>query len=106
MNEMTRKAMMDKLKQEVMRRGMMLMSNPKVMKMMADPRVMNAISQGFAIKGQIQSSIDARIRSVAHSLNLVTRDDLEGLRQTLHRMEDSVSDLERKVESEGQGAQG
>jgi len=50
--------MLDKLKQEAMRQGMKLLSNPKVMKMMADPRLMNAISQGFAIKGRIQTEIE------------------------------------------------
>jgi hypothetical protein len=89
--------MFDKLKQEAMRRGMMLMSNPKVMKMMADPRLMNAISQGFAIKGQIQSVIEARLRSIAETLNLATKEDVDALRQTLSRMEDSVTVLERKI---------
>ena len=50
--------MLEKLKQEAMRQGMKLLSNPKVMKMMADPRLMNAISQGFAIKGRMYLSFD------------------------------------------------
>ncbi len=89
--------MFDKLKQEAMRRGMMLMSNPKLMKMMADPRVMNAITQGYAVKGRIQSEIETRLRGIAQSLNLATREDIESLRESLSRMEDSVSALERKV---------
>lgn len=90
--------MIDKLKQEAMRHGMRLMTNPKVMQMMADPRVMNAISQGFAIKGQVQSGIESTIRTVAASLNLATRDDVENLRRTLSQIESSVSNLERKVQ--------
>ncbi len=89
--------MFDKIKQEAMRRGIMLMSNPKVMKMMADPRVMNAISQGFAIKGRIQSEIEGRLRVLAQTLNLATKEDVDALRQTISRMEDSVTVLERKV---------
>lgn len=89
--------MMDKLKQEVMRRGMKLMTNPKVMKMMADPRVMNAITQGFALKGQIQSQIEEKMRQVATVLNLATKEDVENLRRTLDQVEDSVSSLEKKV---------
>lgn len=90
--------MIDKLKQEVMRRGMKLMMNPKVMKAMADPRVMNAITQGFAIKGQIQSQIEGTMRQVAAALNLATKEDIENLRRTLSQVEDSLTDLERKVE--------
>jgi len=89
--------MMDKIKQQVMRHGMKLLTNPKVMKMMADPRVMNAITQGFAIKGQIQSQIEGTLRQVASVLNLATKEDIENLRRTLHQVEDSVNDLERKL---------
>lgn len=88
---------MDKIKQQVMRHGMKLLTNPKVMKMMADPRVMNAITQGFAIKGQIQSQIEGTLRQVASVLNLATKEDIENLRRTLHQVEDSVNDLERKL---------
>ena len=89
--------MFDKIRQEAMRRGMMLMSSPKVMKMMADPRLMTAISQGFAIKGRIQSEIEARLRGIAETLNLATKEDIDALRQTVSRMEDSVTVLERKI---------
>ncbi len=89
--------MLEKLKQEAMRQGMKLLSNPKVMKMMADPRLMNAISQGFAIKGRIQTEIETRLRTVAGALNLATREDVESLRSTIDQMQQSVSHLERKL---------
>jgi polyhydroxyalkanoate synthesis regulator phasin len=89
--------MIDKIRQEMMRRGMKLMTNPKVMKAMADPRVMSAITQGFALKGQIQSQIEGTLRQVAAVLNLATKEDVENLRRTLSQVEDSVSDLERKL---------
>ncbi len=90
--------MIDKIRQEVMRRGMQLMTNPKVMKAMADPRVMTAITQGFALKGQIQSQIEGTLRQVAGLLNLATKEDVENLRRTLSQVEDSLSDLERKLD--------
>jgi predicted glycosyl hydrolase (DUF1957 family) len=89
--------MLDRIKQEAMRRGMKLMSNPKVMKMMADPRFMNAISQGFALKGRIESEIECRMRKIAEALNLATREDVESLRRSLSQMESSVSALERRL---------
>jgi polyhydroxyalkanoate synthesis regulator phasin len=89
--------MIDKLKQEAMRQGMKLMSNPKVMKLMADPRLMNAITQGFALKSRIQSEIDSRLRTMAVSLNLATKDDLQTLQRTVRQMETTVQDLRQKV---------
>jgi len=91
--------MLDKLKQEAMRQGMKLMSNPKVMKMMADPRFMNAISQGFALKGRIQSELECKLKHVAATLNLATKEEVENLKRSLSRMEDSLSHLEKKVGS-------
>jgi hypothetical protein len=90
--------MFDKLKQEAMRQGMKLMSSPKVMKMMADPRLMNAISQGFALKGRIDGEIESHLRALAVKLNLATKEDLDTLRDTLGRMQDSVDRLERKLQ--------
>jgi cell division FtsZ-interacting protein ZapD len=92
-------AMLEKLRQEVMKRGMQLMTNPKVMKMMADPRFMNAISKGFQIKGQIQNEIDGRLRSVADTLNLATRSEVENLQRNLSRMQTTLTNLEKKVNS-------
>lgn len=89
--------MLEKLKQEAMRKGMQMMTNPKVMKMMADPRVMNAISQGFAFRGQLQSSIENTIRNVAKTFNLATKEDVETMRRSITRVEDSVSTLENKI---------
>ena len=89
--------MLDKLKQEAMRRGMKLMQNPKVMKLMADPRLMNALTQGFALKGRIQSEIDSRLRAMAVTLNLATKEDLETLQRTVKRMEHTVTDIKTKV---------
>jgi hypothetical protein len=90
--------MVEKLRQEAMRQGMKLLSNPKVLKMMADPRLMNAISQGFAVKGRIQSEIDHRLRWIAESLNLATKEEVEGLRRNLDQMEMTLNQLEHKIE--------
>lgn len=85
--------MIDKLKQEAMKQGMKLISSPKVMKLMADPRFMNAITQGFALKSRIQSEVDTRLRAMAGALNLATREDLEELQRTLRRMESAVNEM-------------
>jgi hypothetical protein len=89
--------MLDKMKQEAMRRGMMLFANPKVMKMMADPRFINAITQGFALKGRIQSEFDSKLRWVVSAFNLATKEEVESLRRSLSQMEDSLSLLEKRL---------
>ena len=90
--------MLEKLKQQAMQRGMKLLTNPTVMKMMADPRFMNAITKSFEIKGKIQSEIDGHLRRVATALNLATKQEIAELHDTLRRIEHRCGDLERRVE--------
>ena len=89
--------MIDKLKQEAMRRGMKLLTNPKVMKLMADPRFMNAVTRGLEFKGRIQSEVDGRLRAMADMLNLATKEEVANMQQNLRQVEARFGDLERKV---------
>lgn len=87
--------MIDKLKKEALKRGMKLMSNPKFMRAMADPRVMTAISQGFALHGRIQSEVDERLRKVAHMFNFATAEEVQELKRTIRQMETAISRAEQ-----------
>lgn len=89
--------MMNKIKEEAMKRGMKLMTNPKVMKVMADPRFMNALSKGFQMRGQLQGTVDTALKSVASKLNLATKDEVTNLQRTVQRMESKVSTLQERV---------
>lgn len=82
--------MIDKLKKEAMQRGMKLLTNPKVMKLMADPRFMNAIMKSMELRGRLQSDFEGWVRSMAQSLNLATKDDIASLEQSVQRMEARV----------------
>lgn len=84
--------MIGKLKKEAMQRGMKLLTNPKVMKVMADPRFMNAIMKGMEIKGRLQSDLEGWVRSMAQSLNLATKDDLANIEQSVQRVEARVDE--------------
>ncbi len=89
--------MLEKLKEQAMRQGFKLIANPKVMKMMTDPRVIGAITQGFALKGRVQSEIDQKLRWVANQLNLATKEEIESLRFTVNQMESSMDYLEQRI---------
>ena len=90
--------MIDKLKQTAMREGMKLLSNPKVMKLMADPRFMNYIMKGMELRGRIQSSVDSKLRLVATMLNLATKEELANIQRNLRQVEARFGDLRRKVD--------
>ena len=100
--------MLDKLKQQAMRQAMRLLSNPKVAQMVADPRLMTAITKGLEIKGLVQREIEGKVRAAASALHLATRTDLDDvaqrvkqdLRRDLRELEQRCGALERRAEDE------
>ena len=89
--------MLEKLKKQALRQGMKLMSNPKFMRAMADPRIMKTISQGFAIRGRVQSELDDRVQAVAKFFNVATKEEVKELKRTIRQMEHLVDRLEREA---------
>ncbi|MBW1810948.1 MAG: hypothetical protein JRJ87_22355 [Deltaproteobacteria bacterium] len=90
--------MLKKVKKAAMNQAMKLMSNPKVGKLLSDPRVMNAITKGFEVHGQIRNSVEGKLRTLADSLNLVSKEELSNITSKLNQVETSVGDLVAKVE--------
>jgi archaellum component FlaC len=90
--------MLKNVKKAAMSQAMKLMSNPKVGKLLSDPRVMNAITKGFEVHGQIRSSVEGKLRTLADSLNLVSKEELSNITSKLNQVESSVGDLVAKVE--------
>ena len=67
----------------------------RLLALMADPRVLRAIGQGFAIKGRIDSEIDERLRRLARTFNLATQEEVNELKRTLSYMESNLTRLQR-----------
>jgi uncharacterized protein YukE len=92
------------LKDELSKRGMQLLQDPRVAKLMQDERVMKLAMQAFEVRGKLQQSFDERVDQVAKSLNLATKREVRELRRTLRQME---QELERtRQQSESQKAKG
>lgn len=100
--------MLEKLRQEALRRGMRLLSNPSVARMMADPRLLGAITKGLELKGRVESEFDRKVGGVASVLRLATRGDLTQLEQslegTLRRVEARCGAIERRIDNGGAAA--
>lgn len=69
------------------KRGMQLMSDPKVAKLMQDERVMKVAMQAFQMRGKAQEKIDENVEKVANSLGLVTKKDVRELKRTIKKLE-------------------
>lgn len=75
------------LKSRVMKKGMEIIQDPRVAKVMQDERVMKVAMQAFQLRGKVQDEIDHRVEGVAKSLGLVTKDEVRELKRTIKKLE-------------------
>jgi hypothetical protein len=87
------------LKRMVMERGMKLMSDPRVMKLMSNPKFMNLVMKGFQLRGKAQSAFDKRVKALARTFKLATRDEVNELKRTIRGLEEAL----RRLESQEDG---
>ncbi len=92
--------MLDKLRDGAMRSGMRLMGNPRVMKLVSSPRVMQAMMKAVELRGEVQSAVDARLKRLARTFKLATRDDLSTLQSTIRGLESALKNVQAKVEGD------
>jgi len=86
---------MSELKKSLMKQGLKLMSDPRVAKMLQDPRVMGAVMQAMAVPGKVQSFTAEQLEKLAKSMSLATEDEVNDLKRTVRRLEDELARIER-----------
>src|SRR5580698_7867472 len=82
---------MSSLKKNLMKRGMQLMSDPRVLKLMQDERVMKAMMQVMAVPGKVQSFTQEQVERLAKSMALATEDEVKDLKRTVRRLEEELT---------------
>ena len=75
------------LKRSLVKEGMKLMQDPRVLTLMQDPRLMKAMAKGFELKGKVQQEFDTRVENMANSLNLATKAEVRELKRTIRKLE-------------------
>jgi polyhydroxyalkanoate synthesis regulator phasin len=68
-------------------RGQELLADPKVQKVLQDPRVMGVAMQAFQLRGKVQEQLDERVEQAAKTLGLVTKNDVRELKRTIKKLE-------------------
>jgi cell division protein FtsB len=86
---------MSSIKKTLMKQGMKLMTDPRVMKMMQDERVMKAVMQMMNVPGMVQSFTNEQIERLAKAMSLATEDEVKDLKRQIRRLEEEVSRLEK-----------
>ncbi len=85
------------LKDRLMERGMKLMADPRILKIVSNPAVMNVVMKGFQLRGQAQATVDAQVRSWARRFHLATREEVGELKQTIRTLEQALRQVQADV---------
>ena len=83
------------LKKTLMKQAMGVMSDPRVLKMMQDERVMKAVMQVMSMPGKVQSFTHENVEKLAKAMSLATEDEVKDLRRTVRRLEEEMSRMQR-----------
>jgi cell division protein FtsB len=86
---------MSSIKKTLVKQGMKLMTDPRVMKMMQDERVMKAVMQMMTVPGKVQSFGNEQVERLAKAMSLATEDEVKDLKRQIRRLEEEVSRLEK-----------
>jgi hypothetical protein len=92
-------SMIGAVKDVVVGKAMRLMSDPRLSRMMGDPRVMNAAMKAMSVGGNVKAEFDRASRFAASVLGLATQEEVSTLRSTIQALEDALTTIEAKAET-------
>jgi hypothetical protein len=84
---------MDSLKKALLQQGIKWMSDPRVMRLMQDERVMKAVMTAMSVPGKAQTFARQQAEGVAKAMALATEAEVKDLRRTVRRLEDELRQL-------------
>jgi hypothetical protein len=86
---------MSSIKKTLLKQGMKLMTDPRVMKIMQDERVMKAVMQMVSMPGKVQTFTSEQVERLAKAMSLATEDEVNDLKRQVRRLEEELARLEK-----------
>jgi cell division FtsZ-interacting protein ZapD len=87
---------MSSIKKTLVKQGLKLMGDPRVVKLMQDERVMKAVMQMMNVPGKVTSFTNEQIEKLAKAMSLATEDEVKDLKRQIRRLEEEIARLEKK----------
>ncbi|MBI5538145.1 MAG: hypothetical protein HY898_35815 [Deltaproteobacteria bacterium] len=84
------------IKKTMMKQGMKLMSDPRVMKLMQDERFMKAVMTLMSVPGRVSSFAQDQSGRFAKVMDLATEQEVKDLRRTVRSLEEQLADLKKQ----------
>ena len=86
---------MSSIKKTLMKQGMKLMSDPRVMKIMQDERVMKALMNMMNVPGKVTTFTNEQVEKLAKAMSLATEDEVKDLKRQVRRLEEELARMDR-----------
>ena len=77
-------------KQTVADRALRLMQDPRVMKALQHPKVVQGFMDALQLRAKVQQNFESRVQRVAKGLSLATQAEVRDLRRTVRRLEREI----------------
>jgi hypothetical protein len=84
-------------KKTFVQQGLKLLSNPRIIKLMQDERVMKTLVAAMSLPGKAQSFARDQVENVAKAMDLATEAEVRDLRRTVRRLEDEMAHLKTQA---------
>lgn len=84
---------MSSLKNVLLKQGMRLMGDPRVVKWMQDERVMKALMAAMRVPGKAQAFAREHVEQLARAMALATEGEVRDLQRTVRRLEEELARL-------------
>jgi hypothetical protein len=91
------------LKEAVVNQALKVAGDPRITKMVTDPRVMNAAMKAMTVGTSVKTNMDRCGRMAAGAFGLATQDEIDHLRTTIQTLKDQVATLETGASQRGPG---
>lgn len=96
--------MMVDLWRDVVMKAVLERFSPMALKVLSDERVQGLLTQALNLQSDMRQNIEAQVKLVARTLELVTRDELSSLRQVVRNLDGEVNRLRDELEKARQAA--
>jgi len=96
----------EKLREAAMARAFRLFSDPRVSKVLTDPKVMAVLMKAIQLASRAQQGTREGLGAVARMLRLATAEDVSTLRAEVRKLEMMLETLEAQLGGEGMSQPG
>lgn len=89
--------MVFELWRDVVLKGVLQRFSPIALKVIQDEKVQGLLTQALNLQADMRQNVEAQVRLVARTLELVTRDEMSSLRAVVRSLETEVARLKEEL---------